>query len=82
EDGMHPGKALSILMAAEIHRTIFSTYPLAADISTTAPLFVPRDKLEDVVVLDALPAGKAKDVITAEQFEKILTVLRALENAG
>lgn len=78
EDGMHPGRALTALMAMEIYHTLFGSYPQPGDVSTTSPLYVPRDKLNDVVRLEDLPREDVSEVLSAEHFKRILAVLHPL----
>lgn len=82
EDGMHPGKALSTLMAMEIYRAIFGSYPHPGNLAIIAPLSVPRDMLGDIVIQHNLPTGDAEEILSAEQFEKILAVLKAADDAA
>lgn len=77
EDGMHPGRALTTLMAMEIYHTLFGSYPQPDRISTTAPLYVPRNKLKQIVRLEELPREEVNEVLSAEQAEQILAVLRS-----
>lgn len=74
---MHPGRALTTLMAMEIYHTLFGSYPQPDGISTTAPLYVPRNKLKQIVRLEELPLGEVNEVLSAEQAEQILAVLRS-----
>lgn len=72
EDGMHPGVALSVLMASEIYRSLFGTYPRAADIRVDAALDIPREHLRDVVSTEALPTVETTTIFSEEEFQKIL----------
>src|SRR5690606_26404702 len=56
DDGMHPGRALTALMATEVYRAIFSGYPAASRLATTAPLHIPQDKLRNVLAAGDLQA--------------------------
>lgn len=75
EDGIHPGRALTALMAAEVYRAMFSRYPQPSRIATNAPLDIPLDAMRDVIGPEDLDAGEVTEVLSAETFE---TILRAL----
>lgn len=79
EDGMHPGRALTALMAAEVYRALFSSYPEPSRIATSAPLEIPLDAMRDVVAAGELDAGEETEVLSADAFAKILSALAEID---
>lgn len=78
EDGMHPGRALTALMATEIYREIFSSYPLPSRLSTTSPLYVPREKLRNIVALEDQARGAEQEILSEAQFRMMIQMFSNL----